>query len=170
MTSPGIAQGTAPQPANVALSNVNYIPPGFESLYKEPFSYNVIFNNLSSGATQTASTQINNDSFFVCTQQMGDIWDANTGNTTNTPIVSAPMRVRALDTSTGKYFMDQAVPISSYFGTAEQPKVWLYRARIFMPGGQIQVELSNRMATAQQIILTFEGFKVYNVPDSLRAS
>jgi hypothetical protein len=48
-----------------------------------------------------------------------------------------------------------------------QPKVWLYRAKLWMPGGQIQLELTNGMAASQRVRFTFTGFKVYKVPDSL---
>lgn len=163
-------QGYAPQPGNVLLSNVMYIPPGLEGLYKEPFSYNIIFNNIGAGAVQTGTTNVQNDSYFVCTQQMATVWDQATGNTTNTQPNLAPMRVRIQDSSSGKYNMDQPTPLANQFGTAELPKVWLYRAKLYMPGGQIQVELTNNMASSQQVILTFEGFKVYKVPDSLSAS
>lgn len=168
-TSQMIDQGIAPAPGSVLLGNVAYIPPGFEAFYKEPFSYNVIFNSIAAGAILTGTTNVQNDSYFVCTAQMAQIWDAATGNTTNTlPQVSA-MRVRILDSSSGKFQMDVPTPVGNIFGTSVQPHVLLYRSRVYMPGGQIQVELTNLMATTQQVVLTFEGFKVYRVPDSLSA-
>lgn len=160
-------QGYAPQPGGVLLSNVNYIPPGLEGRYKEPFSYNIIFANIGAGVQQTGTTNIQNDSYFVCTQQMMEIWDQATGNTTNTAPVLAPMTARILDSSSGKFQMDQPTPVANLFGTAQQPKVWLYRARLYLPGGQISVELTNGMAAAQRVRITFEGFKVYKVPDEL---
>lgn len=164
-----IDQGIAPAPGGVLLGNVAYIPPGFEGAYKEPFSYNVIFNNIASNAVLTGTANVQNDSYFVVTTQMAQIWDAATGNTTNTlPQVSA-MRVRIMDSSSGKFQMDQPTPVGNIFGTSVQPHVLLYRSRLYMPGGQIQVELTNLMATPQQVVLTFEGFKVYSVPDDLSA-
>lgn len=160
-------QGYSPQPGGVLLSNVNYIPPGLEDLYKEPFSYNVIFAAIAAGATTTGTANIQNDSFFVCTQQMAEIWDSATGNTTNTSPALAPMTARIMDSSSGKFQMDQPTPIANLFGTALQPKVWLYRSRLLLPGGQITVELTNGMAASQRVRLTFEGFKVYKVPDQL---
>jgi hypothetical protein len=160
-------QGYSPQPGGVLLSNVNYIPPGLESKYKEPFSYNIIFASIGAGVQQTGTANIQNDSYFVCTQQMMEIWDVATGNTTNTLPQAAPMLARILDSSSGKFQMDQPTPVANLFGTAQQPKVWLYRARLYLPGGQVTLELTNGMATAQRVRVTFEGFKVYKVPDEL---
>lgn len=159
--------GVAPQPGGVLLGNVAYMPPGFEPFYKEPFSYNVIFNAIGAAVTQTVTTQINNDSYFVCTQQMAEIWDSATGNTTNIQPNASAMLVKITDSSSGKQNMDQVTPLSAQFGTASQPKVWLYRAKLYLPGGQIQVELTNNHAASQKVRLVFEGFKVYRVPDNL---
>ena len=162
-----IDQGIAPAPGAVLLGNVAYIPPGFEGAYKEPFCYNVIFNSIAAGVVATGTANVQNDSYFVVTTQMAQIWDAASGNTTNTLPQGSAMRVRIMDSSSGKFQMDQPTPIGNIFGTSVQPHVLLYRSRLYMPGGQIQVELTNLMGTAQQVVLTFEGFKVYSVPDDL---
>lgn len=159
--------GYSPQPGGVLLSNVNYIPPGLEGRFKDPFSYNVIFDAIGAGAAQTRAANVQNDSYFVCTQQMMEIWDSATGNTTRTDPVAAPMLARISDSSSGKFMMDQPTPVANLFGSAEQPKVWLYRAKLYLPGGQITMELTNGMATSQRVRVTFEGFKVYNMPDEL---
>lgn len=160
-----VEQGYSPQPGGVLLSNVNYIAPGLEGLYKDPFAYNIIFPVVALNATVTGTANIQNDSYFVCTQQMIEIWDSATGNTTNTSPALAPMLFRILDSSTGKFQMDQPMPVANGFGTALQPKVWLYRSRIYMPGGQLSMELTSGMAASQRVRVTFEGFKVYKVPD-----
>lgn len=159
--------GYSPTPGNVMLSNVNYIAPGLEGYYKEPFTYNIFFANAVLNVTQSGTANIQNDSFFVCTQQMVEIWDAATGNTTNLAPTAAAMLVNIKDSSSGKYQMDQAMPLANTFGTALQPKVWLYRSRIYMPGGQLTLELTNQMAAAQRVRFSFEGFKVYKVPDEM---
>ncbi len=162
-----VHDGMAPQPGGVLLGNVAYIPPGMEGFYKEPFTYNIIFNAIAAGAITTASANVQNDAYFVCTQQTADIWDSATGNTTNIQPNAAAMRVRIMDSSSGKFNMDQPTPIASQFGTGSQPKVWLYRAKLYMPGGQITAELTNNTAVSQRVVLSFEGFKVYRVPDNL---
>jgi hypothetical protein len=159
--------GYAPPPGAVVLGNVNFIPPGLEQYYKEPFVYNAIFAAIGAGATQTVQVQIQNDSFFVVVSQQAEIWDSATGNTTNTQPTLAPMTVRISDSSSGKFLMDQPTPIGNIFGTATQPHVALYRAKLFLPGGQISVELTNGMAASQRVRLSFEGFKVFRVPDQL---
>jgi hypothetical protein len=162
-----IDEGIAPPPGAPLLGNVAYMPPGFEGFYKEPFSYNVLFNPIAAAAVVIQQTQIQNDSYFVCTEQCATIWDSATQNTTNIQPNLASMLVRIADTSSGKYKMDQTTPLANLFGTAQQPFVWLYRASIYMPGGQIQVELTNQMAASQTVRLTFHGFKVYKVPDNM---
>lgn len=160
-------RGMAPPPGAAVLGNVAYIPPGLESRFKRPFTYNVLFANIGNNVTQTQTANINNDSYFVCTQATADIWDQGTGNTTNLAPNVAPMTVTVLDSSSGQFQMDQATPIGALFGTALQPFVWLYRANLWMPGGQIQVTLTNRAAAAQRVQLSFSGFKVYAQPDQL---
>lgn len=160
-------QGYAPQPGGVILGNVAFIPPGLEDNYKEPFSYNIVFNAIAQNQTLTGTANVQNDSYFVCTEQTLDIWDSATGATTNTNPAVAPMTCRLADSSSGKYQMDQPTPVGALFGTGQQPFVWLYRARIWMPGGQIQMELTNRMVASQTVRATFTGFKVYKVADQL---
>lgn len=168
MTQPDLTQGLAPSPGAVIIANVNFIPPGFEPAYKEPFSYSVIFPAIGAGITLTATTNIQNDSYFVPIKSTVDIWDSATGNTTNTNPELAPMLVRILDTSSGKFSMDQPTPLANIFGTGKFPAVALYRSKVYLPGGQISVELTNGMATSQRVRFTFEGFKVYpRIADSL---
>lgn len=168
MSAPNmIDQGFAPMPGAVILGNVNFIPPGLEQNYKESFTYNAIFAAIGAGVTQTVTVQIQNDSYFVVVSQMAEIWDSATGNTTNTNPNVAPMTVRIQDSSSGKFLMDQPTPIANVFGTGQQPHVALYRSKLFLPGGQISVELTNGMAASQRVRLSFEGFKVYRQPDQL---
>jgi hypothetical protein len=162
-----IAEGIAPGPGSVILGNVNYIPPGLEPYFKRSFSYNILFNPINAAATAVGSVQINNDSYFVITEATADIWDAATGNTTNTSPDVAPMTVIINDSSSGQNMMDQATPIGALFGTGKQPMVWLYRSNLLNPGGQMSVTLANRMGTNERVQLTFTGFKVYPQPDQL---
>lgn len=159
-------QGIAPMPGAVVLGNVNYIPPGLEQYYKESFTYNAVFSSIGSGVTQSVSVQIQNDSYFVVVAQMAEIFDAATLLVNTSPTI-APMTVRIQDSSSGKFLMDQATPIANVFGTGVQPHVSLYRSKLFLPGGQITVELFNGMSAAQRVRLSFEGFKVFRVPDQL---
>lgn len=159
-------RGMAPPPGAAIIGNVAYVPPGLEPYFKRAFSYNILYNTIAGGATQPGSVQINNDSYFVIVQATADIWDA-TGNTTNLSPDVAPMTVVISDTSSGQNMMDQATPIGALFGTAKQPFVWQYRANLLNPGGQLNVILANRLATAQRVQLTFSGFKVYPQPDQL---
>lgn len=163
-----INQGISPSPGAVLIGNVNYIPPGLEGSYMEPFCYSVIFASIATGVTQTQSTNVQNDSYFVAVKRLLENWDQATGNTTNTLPQVTPMLARILDTSSGKFSMDQPTPVANIFGTGMNPAVELYRAKLYMPGGQISVELTNGMSTTQRVRITFEGFKIYpKIPDSL---
>lgn len=144
-----------------------FIPPGLAAAFKDPFTYNVIFNPIASGATLTGTAVINNDSYFVCVLQTATIWDSATQNTTNTQPNVAPLLVRIQDSSSGKFKMDQPTPLGSLFGTSLAPFEWKWRGSLYMPGGQISVELTNQMAASQTVRLSFHGFKVYHLPDSL---
>lgn len=166
-TAAMIDEGYAPGPGGVILGNVNFIPPGLEPLYKAPFSYVAYFDTIASGATKDVAINIENDSYFVTVSQTMDIWDAATGNTTRTDPVNAPMTVTLKDTSSGMYQMNQPAPVGSLFGTAEQPFVYLYRSRVYLPGGQLLVSLMNRMAAAQTVRAVFTGFKVYRQQDKI---
>lgn len=149
--------------------DVDYLPPGLSGYYKEPFSYSVTFLNVQNVLSQ-GQTQIQNDSYFVVTQHMCDIWDHATGNTTNIAPNVAPATVRLFNSSSGKTLMDNPIPLGALFGTGSQPFILFQRAYVYRPGGQIQVELTPRFTAAQDVRFTFFGFKVYTkVPDDLSA-
>lgn len=149
--------------------DVDYLPPGLAGCYKEPFTYTVTFINTQS-VLVTGSTNVQNDSYFVVTQHMCDIWDNATGNTTNIAPNVAPATVRLFNSSSGKSLMDAPVPLGALFGTGSQPFVLFQRAYVYRPGGQIQVELTPRFTAAQIVRFAFFGFKCYTkVPDDLSA-
>jgi hypothetical protein len=160
------ADGIAPPPGAPMLGNVAYIPPGFEDCFKVPFSYVVTFASIGA-TTQTQTVNINNDSYFAATEQIATIWDAATQDTTHTLASAFPAFVNVLDTSSGRNLMNGPVPIAAYFGDdAGHPFVWLYRAQVFRPGGQITVQLNVLSAGPFTVTLTFTGFKLYTgVPD-----
>lgn len=144
-----------------------FVPPGFAPYFKEPFFYNVDYplGAAALGATTARSTPINNDSYFCWFAGACTIFD-NTGLAGNVQPNVSPMRVNIKDTSSGKYMSDIATPIGNVFGTGLQPVTFLYRAKIFNPGGQITVELTNPGAAALSVCLTFIGFKIYKMLDA----
>jgi len=151
--------------------NPNYISPGVDSQhgvvwFRQPFVYTITFLNILAAGVVTNTTNIQNDSYFVCTEQTAFIVDHATGNTTITDPAVAPMLVQIVDTSSGKFISDNPVALANWFGTGERPFVWLARAQVYRPGGQIQAQLTNNMATAQDVRLAFIGFKIYQgIPD-----
>ena len=131
-----------------------------------PFSYVVQFANIGA-ATQSQSVQINNDSFFVCVEQCATVWDEATQNTTQILPGAFAAFVTVYDTSSGRTAMSAAVPFACLFGTGTLPFVWLYRAPIYKPGGQLTVTLQSQVATAQTVTCVFTGFKVFDYDDEL---
>lgn len=163
-----MGDGIAPPPGAPLLGNVNYMPPGFEGCFKQPFTYQVVFASIGA-ATQTQTVNVNNDSYFVVVAQTATVWDAATQATTRISPDLFPAFVTVLDTSSGQNAMNAGVPFGSYFGTAQQPFVWLYRSRLYMPGGQITITLQSLLATAQTVNLSFHGFKVFSWADEVPA-
>lgn len=156
--------------ASLAGENGNYISPGVSQKddvvwFRQPFVYNVEFLNIINATTVQNTTNIQNDSFFVCTEQAASIFDHATGLVNTSPIV-APMLVNLVDTSSGKFLSDRPVAIGNWFGTASLPFLWIARAQVYRPGGQLQATVTNNMAAAQDVRLSFIGFKIYNgIPD-----
>lgn len=145
----------------------SFIPPGFGPYFKEPFFYNVpyLLGAAAAGITTIRGTNINNDSYFCWFGGACTIFD-NTGLAGNVQPNLSPMTIQIKDTSSGKYVMDAPTPIGNVFGTGLQPVTFLYRAKIFNPGGTISCELTNPGAAALSVILTFIGFKIYKMLDS----
>lgn len=158
-------EGYAPGAGATLVGNVAYIPPGFADFYKEPFTYSITIT-VGAGAAASGETSVQNDSYFVWTQGACTIWDSATQNTTNLQPAVAPILVRVFDSSSGKQLQDRPIPISAQFGTGLQPVVFLFRAKVFLPGGQIQAEVTNQTAASQTVRLCFTGFKIYKVADS----
>lgn len=154
------------QTAFLTGMNPAYIPPGFDGAFRQPFVYTINFINIAgAGAVVTNTANIQNDSYFVVVQQCADIKDNATGLVDVQPNV-APVLVNLFDSSSGKTLSDQPVPIGAWFGNVFMPYLWLARAQVFRPGGQIQATVTNNLAAAQNIRLSFIGFKVYpKVPD-----
>ena len=152
---------------NTASRLGSFIPPGFGPYYKEPFDYTVNFplGAALAGVVSNGSAQINNDSYFCWYQGSCTIFD-NTGLAGNVAPNVSPLLVNIKDTSSGKYMADGLAPIGSLFGTGIQPVNFLYRAKVFNPGGQITVELTNPGVAPLSVRLVFTGFKIYTVLDA----
>lgn len=147
-------------------STGSFIPPGFAPYYKEPFTYNVNFpaGAVAANAVASNSTNVNNDSYFCWYSGLCTIFD-NTGIAGNVQPNLSPLLVNIKDTSSGKFLMDSPTPIGNIFGTGLQPVTFLYRAKVFNPGGQISVEVTNPTATVFSVRCQFTGFKIYKVMD-----
>lgn len=140
--------------------DVDYIPPGMKDLYKQPFTYTITFLNIQNTLT-VGSANVQNDSYFVCTHMMCDIWDTATHNTTNIAPNVAPATIRLIDTSSGKQLMDGPVPLGALFGTGSQPYVMFQRAYVYRRGGTITIEITPRFTAANDVRFALGGFKVF---------
>lgn len=87
----------------------------------------------------------------VVTDSTGVTFTANT---------SIPALVSLTDSASGRQLQDQAVAMSSWFGTAQLP-FFLQMPKIFRAGGQVSALIQNQSAGSLVFRLSFHGFKVF---------
>lgn len=128
----------------------------------EFFTYSTTFQTLAANTSQTNAIQIQANSHFevkklafVCFYGVGV---ADTNTTLAIPAVS----VLITDTGSGRQWSDQAIQLTSMFGTGMLPAI-LPTPRILPAASQITVQVNN-LFTGQAISLLTLGFvgrKVY---------
>jgi hypothetical protein len=124
----------------------------------EPFIYSAIFPvaTFIVGANLPVQVPIQADADFLIRY---GIISAFTGAGVLTP---APQYYCLLtDTSSGRAFMDNPVPVTSLFGSAQWPFCWP-EPKLMFASSNIQVQLVNADISAADVWLSFVGFKIYN--------
>lgn len=145
---------------------IRYLPPEYEGLYSEDFTYTKTFDSIGPGKTVTDILAIDNDTVFVCTDQCAVIWDPAAPETIKSPDQSPILASIKAGTSAVGYSNDP-VHLSSYFGTAQRPYIWKKRGFRYTANQSANLTLSNiDSAKTWTVQLTFNGFKVFNFPDS----
>jgi hypothetical protein len=125
------------------------------------YVYQIQFQNLLAGATAVGFIQIEADSDFLI-QKLAEFTDvdgeAQTFETGNIPIV----RVTIVDTGSGRQLMNQAVPVSSIFGSGKLPYI-LPTPKLFVKNSRINVTVENFSTGTnyRNLYLSFEGKKIF---------
>lgn len=148
---------TAPGPGNAYFG---LLPREFQGRVKDPFVYNLVLT-VNGTATNSGSTQIQNDSDFVWTQGVAVVTAAD--NTTFTNAANIPAVITLSDSASGRQFSDQAVAMSAWFGTAQLP-FYLQVPKIFRAGGQVSATIQNFSGGALVFRISYHGFKVFAIP------
>lgn len=130
------------------------------------FTYNATFDALAAATTVTDTFTIQADSDFDL-QKMTYFADIAVAIQTDSSRVIPLVDVLIVDTGTGEQLMDEAVPVSSLFGTGALPFI-LPRARRFAARSAVSVTAINRTAgTTYNLQLSFIGEKIYTMPDQV---
>lgn len=124
------------------------------------FTYEVDFNALANGNSDTQNFVVDNDSDFLLTKltMFADI--AGAAQTDSSRII--PLATIVInDTGSGRNLMDSAVPLPSIFGSGALPFI-LPRQRVIASRSVVNVTLSNfSAATTYNIRLSFVGEKAF---------
>ena len=127
-------------------------------VYQEDFSA----ADLVAGATLNGSIEIQADSDFIWQKAAYFASDADTGAAAQTDASRnlSLQTVQLIDTGSGRNLLELAAPVPSMFGTGDLPFV-LPIPRLFFARSTIQVQVSNFGAAAQNLRLSFIGYKAY---------
>lgn len=137
-------------------------------IVKFPFTYSAQFytaggnNNLAAGANLTVNVQIDAGAPFLIVSQS---YYANTANAAQTVSTAVQPNIIVLMTDTGsnRQLMDQAVPVSTIFGSGEFPYV-LPEPKLMQANSQLSVQATNRdAAVGYNLYLAFNGYKLYKL-------
>lgn len=118
------------------------------------FGYSTRVLAVAAAGTGQGTVNITADSAFMLQNLMA--FAVSAGAVVATPIAL----VQVTDTSSGATIFDQAQPISSVFGTAQNPFI-MPVPRIFPANSLIQVNVTNNGAAATDFYFTFGGRKLY---------
>ena len=134
------------------------------SVIEEPFVYIASFTTaLAVGGNQTVQIPIQADADFkiLATAYQANLAGAvQTASTYQWPNVT----VLLTDTGSGRQMMSAAVPITSLFGTGQEPFIWP-TPKIMAARSNLQVQvISQEAAVTPLITLSFFGVKMYPLP------
>jgi len=136
----------------------------------DPFTFNINFLPLAAlnNATDNFITQA--DSAFAVVKtcftisSVGEVFIANISDTPK----FAPLLVTLTDSGSGRNLMNSPVAVNSLFGTAERPYIWA-RPKVLDPNSTFTAQVQNLVATAFQVRLAFQGFKVFGNVEAFKA-
>ena len=160
---PGLHRGEAPGLGQIDQAGA--VPPVGPStqprvIAEDYFVYNIRFQTLNSGDTQTGFIQIEADSDFLI-QKLAYFsaldGSQQTFNTTDVPLVT----VTIVDTGSGRQLMNNPVPVSDIFGNGFLPYI-LPTPKLFTKNSRINVNVFNFGAEDYaNLWLNFQGKKIF---------
>lgn len=125
------------------------------------YVYQIQFEDVTSGATQTGFIQIEADSDFLI-QKFGYLsnvaGDSVEFNTLDVPLVT----VLIIDTGSGRQLMNSAVPLGAFWGDGRLPYI-LPTPKLFVKNTRINVTIFNFSDATDyaDIWLAFQGKKIF---------
>lgn len=165
-----MANGAATPPAGIAFALPNFaayaglLPPQWVSAPKIWFRYTVNYGtggfgvNLAASANnQNASFTVQNDADFLVTKIYGRATVVGGTALLQTPVT--PILVNITDSS-GAVWMDNPQHFDNLVTFVQQPD-YMDFPRAIRKNTTVQVFLTNLIATAAQVQLSFCGFKIY---------
>jgi len=136
----------------------------------DPFIFTINFVTpfqLAASATSTLTFLVQSDSAFAICKTTFTIADVNNDAVANLqPYGSGAASsivaviVSLTDSGSGRALQDNPVPIDSYFGTAQFPRLWPV-PKVLDPNSVFSTTLQNLDATAYHVRLAFHGYKIF---------
>lgn len=137
------------------------IPGSTKIIAEDWYTYQIQFQDLLAGATQVGFIQIEADSDFLI-QKLAEMTDINGSSQTVTTQIVPIVKVVIVDTGSGRQLMNQAVPVSSIFGSGKLPYI-LPTPKLFVKNSRINVTVENFSSATNyaNLFLSFEGKKIF---------
>lgn len=142
------------------------LPPELWNAKKRGYQYEVdALPVLVSAAVQQFSTDVQQDSYFFCTELAtlvtthasppALLWGS--GFTNNAP---SQLLIQVVDTATGNTLQNAPVPMDNIAGSGPFPETE-YFPYLFPPAGKIQVNLTNLNNAQMDVRMTFKGIRIF---------
>jgi len=133
-------------------------PGAVNIIQKNYYGYDFVFPTVASGASATASVQIQADANFFVQAMTYFCWDLTANAAIVPPYATAQITVQ----SSGTTFFDVPVPVSSFAGDGRLPFI-LPEARIIPMNALVVMALTNVVsANADFFQITMHGKKLFS--------
>lgn len=143
--------------ADLLSFSLGMLPSEWRRLAKQKFDHALLWEPIAANETLSRSFTADTDSWFV---GLGAVM-ANRDTGTSLIVADTPYSVEVKSTSGGRDFQSAPEDAANFFGTAQLPSIW--GAPLFVkPAATIQVTLTNLIATARNVRVSFFGFKIFN--------
>lgn len=131
-----------------------------QNVYRDYYVYSLTFSSLANGASATGNINIQAEADFVL-QKMTYFADIAAAVQTDSSRVIPLITVQITDTGAGRNLADNAVPVSTIFGTGEIPFI-LPNPKLFRAKSTLTISVANFSAsTTYNLRLAFIGHKKF---------